>query len=37
MKIGIVGHFAKNKNLNDGQTIKTRNLYYQLIEIYGKN
>ena len=37
MKIGIVGHFAKNKNLNDGQTIKTRNLYYQFIEIYGKN
>lgn len=37
MKIGIVGHFAKNKNLNDGQTVKTRNLYDQLVDIYGQN
>lgn len=37
MKFEIIGHFAKGKNLNDGQTVKTRNLYNQLVEIYGKD
>lgn len=26
MKVGILGHFARNTNLCDGQTVKTRNL-----------
>lgn len=34
MKISIVGHFAKNQNLNDGQTIKTRNIYKELEKTY---
>lgn len=36
MKFEIIGHFAKGKNLNDGQTVKTRNLYHQLVEMYGE-
>lgn len=34
MKIGIVGHYAKNQNITDGQTIKIRNLYYELKKKY---
>lgn len=33
-KITIVGHFAQNLNFNDGQTIKTRNLYNELQKKY---
>jgi len=35
MKLSIVGHFALGKDFNDGQTVKTRNLYNKLKEIYG--
>jgi len=35
-KIGIVGHFAVGKNNNDGQTVKTQNLYRELERTYGK-
>ncbi len=31
MKIGILGHFARNTNLCDGQTVKTRNLEQALL------
>lgn len=34
MKITIVGHLAQGQNLNDGQTVKTRNLYEQLKKMY---
>ena len=30
MNIGIVGHFAEDKNIYDGQTVKTRNIYAAL-------
>lgn len=36
MRIGIIGHFAIDKNLTDGQTVKTRNIYYELKNIYGE-
>lgn len=26
-KLGIIGHFAEEKNLTNGQTVKTKNLY----------
>ena len=31
MQISIVGHFGGNKQFNDGQTIKTINLYEGLV------
>lgn len=34
MKITIVGHFAEKQNFNDGQTVKTRNLYKELERRY---
>lgn len=37
MSIAIIGHYAKNHDINDGQTVKTRNLYNQLIKMYGKD
>ncbi len=37
MKITIIGHFAENQNFNDGQTVKTRNLYKELAKVYKKN
>ena len=30
MNVGIVGHFAEDKNIYDGQTVKTRNIYAAL-------
>lgn len=33
-KIVIVGHYAVNQNINDGQTVKTRNLFNQLKKKY---
>ena len=30
MNVGIVGHFAEDKNIYDGQTVKTRNIYSAL-------
>lgn len=35
-KITIVGHFADGKDFNDGQTVKTRNVYKALSEHYGE-
>ncbi len=35
-KIAIVGHFADGKDFNDGQTVKTRNVYKALTEQYGE-
>lgn len=35
-KITIVGHFGIGKNLVNGQTIKTKNIYDALIKHYGK-
>ena len=32
MKIGILGHFARNTDLCDGQTVKTRNLEKALLD-----
>jgi len=37
MKLSIVGHFAVGQDFNDGQTVKTRNLYNKLVEIYGQD
>ena len=37
IKIGILGHFANGVNLNDGQTVKTRNLYEELLKIYSED
>lgn len=37
MKVGIVGHYARNFDFFDGQTVKTRNLYNALIKIYGED
>ena len=37
MKVGIVGHYARNFDFFDGQTVKTRNLYNALVKIYGKD
>lgn len=37
MKLSIVGHFAVGQEFNDGQTVKTRNLYNKLVEIYGQD
>lgn len=34
-KIGIVGHFGIGKGFTDGQTVKTKNLYNELLKIYG--
>ena len=34
-KITLVGHFAEGKDFNDGQTVKTRNLYKALANQYG--
>lgn len=31
IRIGILGHFADGKSLNDGQTIKTKEMYDELI------
>ena len=31
MKIGILGHFARNTDLCDGQTVKTRNIEKALL------
>ena len=31
MKIGILGHFARNTDMCDGQTVKTRNLEKALL------
>ena len=36
-EIAIVGHHAKDQYLNDGQTVKTRNLANQLIKMYGED
>lgn len=35
VKLGICGHFGNGKNLNNGQTIKTRTLTSELQKIYG--
>lgn len=37
MNLSIVGHFAVGQEFNDGQTVKTRNLYNKLVEIYGQD
>lgn len=36
-KISICGHFGQNEELLNGQTIKTKNIYNALVDIYGKN
>lgn len=36
-KITICGHFGGNKKFFDGQTIKTKNLYHELVNKYGEN
>lgn len=36
-KIAICGHFGGTKNFLDGQTIKTKNIYEKLTNIYNKN
>lgn len=36
-KAAIVGHLAEDKIFNDGQTVKTRNLYRALCEQFGCN
>lgn len=36
MKIGICGHFAYGLKYLDGQTIKTKILYKELVKLYGK-
>ena len=35
-KICVCGHFAGGNNAYDGQTIKTRSIYDELVRIYGK-
>ncbi|KRN88436.1 glycosyltransferase [Ligilactobacillus ceti] len=35
-KIGIIGHFGKNKNLLNGQTIKTKIISEGLVKRYGR-
>lgn len=35
-KVCICGHFGGTNDFNDGQTVKTKNLYTALSEIYGK-
>lgn len=35
-KIAVVGHFGKNLELADGQTIKTRTIYSELCKKFGK-
>ena len=37
MKIGIIGRFADDEELLDGQTIKTKILRDELIKIYSKS
>ena len=34
MNIGIIGHFADGKEIYDGQTVKTRNIYEALKNDY---
>lgn len=36
-KITLVGHFADGKDFNDGQTVKTKNLYKALSTQYGSD
>ena len=36
-KIGICGHFGGTEKFLDGQTIKTKNIYEELVNIYNKN
>lgn len=36
-KITICGHFGGSKKFFDGQTIKTKNLYQELVNKYGEN
>lgn len=36
-KISICGHFGGTKNFLDGQTIKTKNIYEELANIYNKD
>lgn len=35
--VGIIGHFGINKQFNDGQTVKTKNVYNELVKIYGES
>ncbi|MFQ9726147.1 MAG: glycosyltransferase [Clostridium perfringens] len=35
-KATVVGHFAEGKNLLNGQTVKTKIVYNELVRIYGK-
>lgn len=35
-RIAIVGHYAIDNDINDGQTVKTRNLYNELINQFNK-
>lgn len=35
-KVCVCGHFGGDNNFNDGQTVKTKNLYTALSEIYGE-
>lgn len=36
-KIGILGHFGLGHNLANGQTVKTKNIYQALCNVYGIN
>jgi len=36
MKIGVLGHFARNTDLCDGQTVKTRNIERALLSNYSE-
>jgi len=35
-KICVCGHFGGNRSFYDGQTVKTKNIYSELIKIYGR-
>lgn len=37
IKVGLIGHFGKNENLLDGQTIKTKYLFEALKNIVGED
>ena len=37
MKVAIIGHFALSKEYNDGQTVKVRNLYSELVKLFGED
>ena len=37
MKVAMIGHFALNKEYNDGQTVKVKNLYKELEQKIGEN